>query len=232
MTEIKFNLGNFLKVLRSDKKETTRGLSKKIGYSHSYISSVENGSKLSPSSDFIQQYLLGLFDKNIGITNMYIEKIKYLSEGLYDFDTLPVNSEKDLIEASKKMKDEFLKFNNIHSFVTKKGENFFEEPINDLNFHLNELNNQKYYKGVEMSTEELHEIDKLINNYLITIYNTQLSQTSFLYFEGHLTKSEYEIYSSHYLNKLSKLDSETKGDLPDFMEEAKKFDNGDYNGEL
>ena len=51
---------------------------------------------------------------------MYIEKIKYLSEGLYDFDTLPVNSEKDLIEASKKMKDEFLKFNNIHSFVTKK----------------------------------------------------------------------------------------------------------------
>ena len=40
------------------------------------------------SSDFIQQYLLGLFDKNIGITNMYIEKIKYLSEGLYDFDTL------------------------------------------------------------------------------------------------------------------------------------------------
>ena len=40
-----------------------------------YISSVENGSKLSPSSDFIQQYLLGLFDKNIGITNMYIEKL-------------------------------------------------------------------------------------------------------------------------------------------------------------
>ena len=30
-----------------------------------------------------------------------------------------------------------------------------------------------------MSTEEMHEIDKLINNYLITIYNTQLSQTSF-----------------------------------------------------
>ena len=74
-----------------------------------------------------------------------------------------------------------------------------------------------------MSTEEMHEIDKLINNYLITIYNTQLSQTSFLYFEGHLTKSEYEIYSSHYLNKLSKLDSETKGDLPDFMEEAKNL---------
>ncbi|WP_079335492.1 helix-turn-helix domain-containing protein [Staphylococcus hominis] len=52
-----FALGGMLKTLRSN-KETTRSLAKKIGYSHSYISAVENGTKVSPSNEFIQKYLL------------------------------------------------------------------------------------------------------------------------------------------------------------------------------
>jgi len=81
----------------------------------------------------------------------------------------------------------------------------FDEPINDIHFHLNEIDNQKYFRGVEISEEEMEDIDKLINDYLINKYKTQISQSLFLQFEGLVPKESLKFYITKYNNILKKL---------------------------
>lgn len=211
MEKENFKLGTLLKTLRKE-KETTRSLAKKIGYSHSYISSVENGSKLSPSNDFIQKYLLEVNNKSVTEANYFIDLINRLSEGLYNFELLPSALSDEVKEINKELRIANQKFENIHLFVSKQNgktkEVMFEEPINDLNFHLSEIDNLKYFKGIQLSHEEMEEIQNLINNYLKTVYKTQLLQTYFLYSEGKLDKDDLEKYSLIYNKALQNLDND------------------------
>ena len=79
MNENNFELGNYLKTIRNEYGITTRSLGNKIGYSHSYISSVENNAKRNPSQDFIEKYLLGLTDNNTSDANFLLKTlINYL----------------------------------------------------------------------------------------------------------------------------------------------------------
>lgn len=221
MIENDFELGTLLKTLRKE-KETTRSLSKKIGYSHSYISSVENGSKQSPSNEFIQKYLLAVNNKNIKEANYYIDLINKLSSGNYSFERIPFDD--DMEEVNEKLRKINENFSNTHLFVSshsgKYKVNMFEEPINDLSFHLNELDNMKYFKGIRLDIVEREEISNMITKYLSTIYVTQIQQTHYLYTESLITKEQFMKYCSDYYEALEKLeaDDEKYNDLKGLRE--------------
>ncbi|MEJ7439485.1 helix-turn-helix transcriptional regulator [Staphylococcus hominis] len=222
-----FALGGMLKTLRSN-KETTRSLAKKIGYSHSYISAVENGTKVSPSNEFIQKYLLEINNKNIDEANHFIRLINRLSEGLYDYDQIP-STNFELPEASEQLRIDNEKFENIHLFVSnrygKKREALFQEPINDISFHLSEIDNVKYFKGVELGYDEMEEIQNLITSYLKTVYMTKMSQTYFLYGEGKFDKEDLNYYCGIYKENLKKLDTELEkfNDLKELKEISEEY---------
>lgn len=222
-----FALGGMLKTLRSN-KETTRSLAKKIGYSHSYISAVENGTKVSPSNEFIQKYLLEINNKNIDEANHFIRLINRLSEGLYDYDQIP-STNFELPEASEQLRIDNEKFENIHLFVSnrygKKREVLFQEPINDISFHLSEIDNVKYFRGVELGYDEMEEIQNLITSYLKTVYMTQISQTYFLYGEGKIDKEDLNYYCGIYKENLKKLDTELEkfNDLKELKEISEEY---------
>ncbi len=58
---LKYNLfGAFLREKRQEKKISLRELSDKVGIAHSYISKIENGSKLPPSDDVLLRLAKGL----------------------------------------------------------------------------------------------------------------------------------------------------------------------------
>lgn len=206
MINSKFELGSMLKKLRNDAGITTRRLAYDIGYSHGYISSVENGSKLSPSEDFIQKYLLRVCKKSVLLTNYYIDLINELSEGRYQFNLFPTS---DLSEEAIEIHKINENFSNVHIFSDySHGETktvLFEEPINDIHFHLNEMDNQKYFRGIQLGADEMEDIDKMINDYLITIYKTQISQSLFLQSQGLISEDDLKIHIMKYDNVLKKL---------------------------
>lgn len=214
MTSMNFELGSFLKSIRNDYDITTRKLGEKMGYSHSYISSVENGAKKSPSQDFIENYLLSLTNKNISDVNFFIEKINELSNGTYMYQTIKINDiNKMLSEASKRFSDVHLfnytiKRKNADKAVTKEA--YLEVPINDLNYHLNDISNEKFFRSVPIDTYEMTQINTMINNYLYNIYNTQSLTLKTLLYEG---KIDEEVYNEEievigdYLSKLDQNDN-------------------------
>lgn len=205
-----FGLGGILKTLRNTTNLTTRGLAKKIGYSHSYISSVENEVKLSPSNDFIQQYLLGIFDNDVDDANYYIDLINRLADGTYVFEKLPSSMDSLKANANEEMKKIVQNFSDPHIFSSnKKGkysESFFEEPINDLNFHLNDINNKKYFRNVEIDNWEMIHINEMINDYLTQIYKTQANQVGAMHINGDIDKTTYDDYMQIISKTLKKLD--------------------------
>lgn len=225
MEKENFNLGGILKTLRTGAKITTRELAKRTGYSHSYISSVENGSKLSPSEDFVQKYLLGVTDKSIFEANHYLDLINNLANGLYYFNLLPTPKDYGTDEISREAKKISSDFTNTHLFIGNNKEVLFEEPINDLHFHLNEISNVKYFRGIQLGTDEMVEIDKLINNYLTTVYKTQMSQTFFLKYEGLISEEDLNKYVKIYDEILEKLgqDIHKNSELREALDFAKEF---------
>ncbi|MBO3062011.1 helix-turn-helix domain-containing protein [Mammaliicoccus fleurettii] len=227
MNKENFGLGGILKTLRTGAKLTTRDLAKRTGYSHSYISSVENGSKLSPSEDFVQKYLLGVSDRSIFETNHYLDLINKLADGLYYFNLLPTSGASRLDVINKEAKKISSDFTNIHLFSGKNKDVLFEEPINDIHFHLNEIGNVKYFRGIELGTDEMIEIDNMINNYLTTIYKTQISQTSFLKVEGLISDESLNKYAKIYQKNLEKLGQDIKinSDLKEALDFANEFHN-------
>lgn len=206
MINSEFDLGNTLKLLRNRSNITTRKLAEIIEYSHGYISSVENGSKLSPSEDFIHKYLLGVNNNSVMLANYYIDLINELSEGRYNYSLLPTSEYTDEMKELHRSQENY---SNVYIFSDYKNGNtknmIFDEPINDIHFHLNEIDNQKYFRGVEISEEEMEDIDKLINDYLINKYKTQISQSLFLQFEGLVSKESLKFYITKYNNILKKL---------------------------
>lgn len=219
-------LGGILKTLRNTTNLTTRALAKKIGYSHSYISSVENEVKLSPSNDFIQKYLLGIFDNNSDDVNYYIDLINRLSNGAYAFEELPSTDDSLKSNPNEQMRKISQNFSDPHIFSSnKKGkynESFFEEPINDLNFHLNDINNKKYFRNVEIDNWEMIHINEMINDYLTQIYETQANQVGAMHINGDIDKTTYDDYMQIISKTLKKLDYD--GNL--LTEEFKYIKNG------
>lgn len=233
MDKEEFGLGGILKALRNSANITIRALAKKIGYSHSYISSVENGVKLSPSDEFVQKYLLGVNDKNADVANYYLNLINKTSNGLYNFNLLPSAKPVELEEMTNESIKVSEDFSNIHVFSNYKNgksrEIIFEEPINDIYFHLNEMDNMKYFRGIELSTDETQDITEMINNYLTTIYRTQLLQTYYLFLEGLIPKEQLQKYLDMNNEKLNLLEKNIEDDseIKQMIKASQEFDEGD-----
>ena len=218
MDKKKFKLGTFLRIVRKQKGVTTRKLGELMGYSHSYISSVENGSKLSPSNDFIQKYFYHLMDRDLLKANDNIILINELSNGLYNFEELPVPTNLEIEEYEKKNK----LYEDANLYVSKdNSKTVFFEPINDLNYHLSDLNNLKYFKGVPISHEEMLYIEKFITDYLINLYNEQCTTIYKLYIEGYIDKDKLTRLLNNpndAINKLKNKDNSVKDLLDSFKE--------------
>lgn len=201
-------LGGTLKALRKTSSYTTRKLAEKIGFSHSYISAVENGTKTSPSDEFIQKYLLAVNDMNIDNANYFIDLINRTTSDDYNFELLPKpkNDISDIVD--EKVRDRIGSFSDVHIFSTyrngrKNSERVFEEPINDISFHLNDVGNAKFYKGLELDHQQLDHINNMINSYLVEVHNAQLNQITAMYINGEIDK---EIYKKHAYNDMKILE--------------------------
>lgn len=174
------NIGSSLKIFRKDYGISIRKLADRIGYSHSYISSVETGAKQQPSDDFIRSYILGVTDNDKRKANLIIDTLAQV-HGL-DMDFFKTDNFKD-----NPIIDEFM---NSHIFVSsgrrtamneKKQElqkNIFTEPINDLWFHLNDSYNVKYYKDYLLTESDIKNIKKLIDTYLEINISTKLDDVN------------------------------------------------------
>ena len=218
MDKENFRLGNLLKTVRKQKGVTTRKLGELMGYSHSYISSVENGSKLSPSDDFIQKYFYHVMDRDLLDANYYITLINKLADGLYNFEELPVPKNLEI----EKFEKENRLYEDVNLYVSEdKSKTMFSEPINDLHYHLSDLNNLKYFKGVTISHEEMLYIENFITDYLINLYNEQCTTIYKLYIEGYIDKDELNrllISPNNAINKLKNKENNVK-DLLDSIRE-------------
>ncbi|QGR79197.1 helix-turn-helix transcriptional regulator [Staphylococcus hominis] len=210
MNENNFELGNYLKTIRNEYGITTRSLGNKIGYSHSYISSVENNAKRNPSQDFIEKYLLGLTDNNTSDANFFIENINKLSNNEYSFSLL-----KSLEDIKPLLSQQAEKFIDTYTFTYKvKNKNInkdisknisFEIPINDLIYHLNDEQNFKFFGNIPLYAQERKDISILITNYLYDIYKSRLNFLNDLHNKKEISEEFYEKELKYVENILSLL---------------------------
>lgn len=220
MDKEKFKLGNVLKTVRKQKGVTTRKLGELMGYSHSYISSVENGSKLSPSDDFIQKYFYHVMDRDLLDANYYISLINKLADGLYYFEELPVPKDLEIEEFEKNNR----LYEDANLYVSEdKTKTMFSEPINDLHYHLSDLNNLKFFKGVSISHEEMLYIENFITEYLLNLYKEQYTTIYKLYIEGYIEKDELNRLLISPNNAMNKLENK-ENSVRDLLESFKEFE--------
>ncbi|MBC3078868.1 helix-turn-helix domain-containing protein [Staphylococcus hominis] len=197
MNENNFELGSYLKSIRNEYDITTRNLGKKIGFSHSYISSVENNAKRNPSQDFIEKYLMGVTGNKTMDVNFFIENINKLSDNKFSFKTL--DTVDDLFPYISNVVEKFVN-QHIFTYKTKNKNNdkkiskdiSFEIPINDINFHLTDIENFKFFGGIPLYETEKKEIIKLICNYLNSIYSHNLQLLKDLYNNNKISKESFE----------------------------------------
>lgn len=187
-------IGNLLKEARKERKISANRLVGKIKYSQSHISGIENGSKLIPSKSFISKYLRAITNDNFSEVNYYINQINELANGEIELATY--------IDESTSLMDAFV--NNFESDSSKlntfieelqNGDNkkdYYNFPINDLKFHLIDMNNQKYFNKVLLSADDREHIKEYIENYIELKYKIYLNQINDLYSKNKLDEKSYK----------------------------------------
>lgn len=183
--EIAKKVGSYLRKVREGKNTKLRKFASDIGYSHGHVSSIENGKKGLPKSQFLEKYLDEL-SESYKEYNFYVNKISELSE---DKIKLPFIEYVDIDKARKSLSKGYLtesekKFINDldtisapyeHRYI-EDGENemiILSQPINDLNYHLNDKNNRKFYKKVELDEIDRKNIEILMDSYFKSKINLQ-----------------------------------------------------------
>ncbi|WP_436855193.1 helix-turn-helix domain-containing protein [Staphylococcus caeli] len=161
--EVKKKLGNFLKSIRKQKGKTANEISKNMQYSQGHISGIENGVKSFPSNKLIESYLMNIKETNEEY-NFYVDEIAKITKGQVQLNK--VANALDRMEIIDRMMDtpysrEFISVddNNEKNFT------IFNVHINDFHFHLQDINNFKFYKGIRLTDSDKNNIDKILNNY-------------------------------------------------------------------
>lgn len=187
-------IGNLLKEARKERKISANKLVGKIKYSQSHISGIENGSKLIPSKSFISKYLRAITNDNFSEVNYYINEINEIASGEIELATY--------IDESTSLMDAFV--NNFESDSSKlntfveelqNGDNkkdYYNFPINDLKFHLIDMNNQKYFNKILLSADDRGHIKEYIENYIELKYKIYLNQINDLYSKNKLDEKSYK----------------------------------------
>lgn len=206
-----FDLGSYLRDLRENKGLTTRELSEAIGYSYSYIAGVEKGHKENPSNAFLEKYIYGV-SKNLHEIEIIKEDIAKGTNGKFykDFQN------REPTEVEKIEKDEsLLKAFTIESspnvfFFERNGlvdDKYFNFPINDIAFHLNDKYNAKYFRKLKMSDEDRKYIYNFINDYYIRKVNIQKEEVIHNKKQGNISEETAKRYISDYESLIKKLEN-------------------------
>lgn len=180
-----FNVLKYCKDLREEKEISVRKIAEKIGYSYSYISSMENKARNNPSDKFIKDYILGLVENNHSEFNYHSEKIKELSNGDIDLG-IYVDSATSILDAATNKK--------VSSYITEShthNGNYYDFSVNDLKYHLEDEKNTTYYGRVPLDAEDSQRIKLLIYNYLNTKYDILKSQLNALYNSKTINEDKY-----------------------------------------
>ncbi|MCD8904327.1 helix-turn-helix transcriptional regulator [Staphylococcus chromogenes] len=183
--EIAKKIGSYLRKVRESKNIKLRKFASNIDYSHGHVSSIENGKKGLPKSQFLEKYLDELSD-SYKEYNFYVNKISKLSE---DKIKLPFIEYVDIDKARKSLSKGYLtesekKFINDLDTISAPYEYRYMEddehemiilsqPINDLNYHLNDKNNRKFYKKVELDEIDRKNVEILMDSYFKSKINLQ-----------------------------------------------------------
>ena len=159
---IKEEIGKFLKSIRVSKNKTEKQLGDKTEYSQSHISGIENGKKTMPSKQFIESYLMYLMD-NHEEYNYYVDKINSISKGEIQLNKIVEFDSKKFFNSLNVMALPY-QF-NFYDHNDEKQVYIFQVPINDIHFHLSDINNLKFYKSIKVTEKDKKNIEELIDLY-------------------------------------------------------------------
>ncbi|MGO3112723.1 MAG: helix-turn-helix domain-containing protein [Staphylococcus saprophyticus] len=164
---LKSQIGGFLKGIRKNKGITANQLGDKIQYSQSHISGVENARKTMPTLKFIEDYLTGISETNTEY-NTYIKQLNEITDGAINLDTIEIDD----------YSDENLS-GLAHNLSWKDGQGvehkeYFDKPINDLDFHLKDINNSKLFGLNVLEMQDRTLIHNFIYDYLNEKHRVQL----------------------------------------------------------
>lgn len=157
-------VGNYLKRIRKNKNITAKSLGANLQYSQSHISGIENGSKKIPPF-FIPAYLNYVSDSNEEY-NYYADQIAKITEGNFEVEKRQIRKDiKEILNSISKPARMKEFYNNDYN--NEKTVTIFSENINDLNFHLEDNLNSKFYKTIELSDYDRKNISKILDIYFI-----------------------------------------------------------------
>lgn len=157
-------VGNYLKSIRKNKNITAKSLGANLQYSQSHISGIENGAKKIPPF-FIPAYLNYVSDSNEEY-NYYADQIGKITEGNFEVEKRRIRKDiKEILNSTSKPARMKEFYNNDYN--NEKTVTIFSENINDLNFHLEDNLNSKFYKTIELSDYDRKNISKILDIYFI-----------------------------------------------------------------
>lgn len=157
-------VGNYLKSIRKNKNITAKSLGANLQYSQSHISGIENGSKKIPPF-FIPAYLNYVSDSNEEY-NYYADQIAKITAGNFEVEKRQIRKDiKEILNSISKTSRMKEFYNNDYN--NEKTVTIFSENINDLNFHLEDNLNSKFYRTIELSDYDRKNISKILDIYFI-----------------------------------------------------------------
>ncbi|MGX0279752.1 helix-turn-helix domain-containing protein [Staphylococcus cohnii] len=164
---LKSQIGSYLKGVRKNKGITANQLGDKIQYSQSHISGVENARKTMPTFKFIEDYLTGISESNTEY-NTYVKQLNEITDGAINLGTIEIDD----------YSDENLS-GLAHNLSWKDGQGvehkeYFDKPINDLDFHLKDISNSKLFGFNVLEMQDRTLIHSFIEDYLNEKHRVQL----------------------------------------------------------
>jgi len=199
-------LGNYLKNLRktNSEKMSASELGERISKSQGYISGVENANRSFPTVDFVTDYLDALA-KNDWEFNKYISDINSLP-GV----DLPIEKrEVTDFEEDQSMLAAFSATSpNIMTHFDKQGisyDEYYDFPINDINYHLTDTDNKKYFRKIELDDNDREYIDTFINGYMVNKLKIQIQTIKTRYANGQVDKEVHDRYTKETQELIDKL---------------------------
>ncbi|WP_436950653.1 helix-turn-helix domain-containing protein [Staphylococcus xylosus] len=166
------SLGEYLRDLRKKKNKTTRDIGEVIGYSYSYVASIETGRR-KPKEEIIEKYIYALSNNSDELLEIK-KDISNITNGEYYkqyYDANIVKSDESMIEAMTNNNKVNSMYNTENSLITEKIYNF---PINDISFHLSDKYNTKFFKNIKLSDEDRNYMNTIFYNHLKQKYDTKL----------------------------------------------------------
>ncbi|PTJ66852.1 MULTISPECIES: helix-turn-helix domain-containing protein [Staphylococcus] len=166
------SLGEYLRDLRKKKNKTTRDIGEVIGYSYSYVASIETGRR-KPKEEIIEKYIYALSNNSDELLEIK-KDISNITNGEYYKQYYVANivkSDESMIEAMTSNNKVNSMYNTENSLITEKIYNF---PINDISFHLSDKYNTKFFKNIKLSDEDRNYMNTIFYNHLKQKYDYKL----------------------------------------------------------